>query len=573
MLDDSPPADTPAAVALRPGGESSWVNTGSPAAHHLLNEWLTVCVLTHESCRRTVSGDVINEDAEPELPKRVIDVFSQAGADYVCLVEARGTRGRYATLSHCWGPEHLRPLTTTTITLPNRLSGIKIKSLPKTFQDAVAVTRAIGLRYLWIDSLCIVQDDHDDWLEQSHLMGAYYEKAHLTIGAADAVSSHQGLFRKSTRKTVEIPYRDKEGKPRGSIFVVEPEPPSRLEGSPLTTRAWVTQELLLSRRFIAFTKYGLLWSCKTRAETEFGPKSPYAIYERLFEEKSLSPFPEGSSSSWDEVVSRYSIKQLTYQSDKLIALQGLANSMQKNSRNKYLSGLWANELPSRLLWSVKSLSDADARRLPKTLNFPSWSWVSVQNPVNPFIPGMWPIRAQPACEVLPVDENTGHLIVKGCLAQAPDFGLDITWHNGQPFVLLLGQERCLAPFGEFASKHLLDDVLEDVNKLPNSLMLCKRKNDTAQMLGWCLIDDVHDIMCLLNDTDDFWGRCSVLRLMRKTYGEDPTSDDYCVYNFVLLLQPCEPGSQIYRRIGMGMICDGRSSNWFSGAQQSQICIA
>ena len=395
--------------------ERSFTNTGSPAAQSLVIEWLERCILSHENCRQTVSGETIVEDIEPERPRRVIDVLPPLGHEYVCPIEARGSHGHYATLSHCWGPRNLPPLTITISTLQDRLRGIEIRNLPKSFQDAVSVTRATGIRYLWIGSLCIVQDDHDDWLEQPQQMGTFYERSRFTIAAADALNSHHGLFRTPPRKAVPIPYHDKSGKPWGSIFVMEPEEPSRLEGSPLISRAWVTQEIILSRRIISYTKYGLLWSCMCRNETEVGEKSVIlSILER--------------STDWSEIVSLYSAKQLSYPKDKLIALQGIANSLQKKSKDSYFSGLWASGLPSNLLWSVKAQEFRDAKRLPETLNLPSWSWVSVQAPISPSIPGMWAIRAQLACREVIVKEEGGHLKlqVDGLLARAPELAIEMT---------------------------------------------------------------------------------------------------------------------------------------------------
>ena len=103
----------------------------------------------------------------------------------------------------------------------------------------------------------------------------------------------------------------------------------------------MTQEIILSRRIISYTKHGLLWSRMCRNETEIGEKSVIlSILER--------------STDWSEIVSLYSAKQLSYTKDKLIALQGIANSLQKKSKDSYVSGLWASGLPSNLLWSVKT---------------------------------------------------------------------------------------------------------------------------------------------------------------------------------------------------------------------------
>ena len=498
---------------------------------------------------------------EPELPKRVIDVLPPLGHEYVCLIEARGSHDHYAALSHCWGPQNLRPLTITISTLQDRLRGIEIRNRPKSFQDAVSVARASGIRYLWIDSLCIVQDDHDDWLEQSQQMGTFYERSRFTIAAADAVNSHQGFFRTLPRKAIPITYHDKSGKERGSIFVMEPEEPSRLEGSPLATRAWVTQEIILSRRIISYTEYGLLWSCMRRNETEVGEKSVIgSIFER--------------STDWSEIVSLYSAKQLTYPKDKLIALQGIANSLQKKSQDSYLSVLWASGLPSNLLWSVKTQDFRDAKRLPETLNLPSWSWVSVQAPISPSIPGMWAIRAKLACGEVIVKEEGGRirLQVDGLLARAPELAIEVTeavathahisWNSlvsgleGEK-MLRIDKTRRLVPLNQV---EMPDDLRyafqQGPNTLPAAIKVCKCEKNTDYVIGWCLMDDGRDIA----------SEAFVLRLMCQE------SLLGTISNFVLFLQRCEGGSEMYRRIGMGMINDQQHSKWFKGTNQRKICI-
>ena len=119
---------------------------------------------THKKCLNTVAGDLINESIAPTLPHRIIEVAPDDASIELRTVETNGRCGQHATLSHCWGARDQWPLRTTKANLPDHLKGIPHRLLPKTFQDAVVVTRALGLRYLWIDSLCIIQDDEGDWV-------------------------------------------------------------------------------------------------------------------------------------------------------------------------------------------------------------------------------------------------------------------------------------------------------------------------------------------------------------------------------------------------------------------------
>jgi len=139
--------------------------------------WVNECN-THHDCQQ-----------EPRpLPLRVLDLSSGR----INLHETSGELGAYITLSHCWGSS--KQFTTTKTTLASRKAGIDYELLPKTYQDAIFITRLLGIRYLWIDSLCICQDDNGDWQRESAKMGLVYSNAYLTIAAASAKDSSVGLF-------------------------------------------------------------------------------------------------------------------------------------------------------------------------------------------------------------------------------------------------------------------------------------------------------------------------------------------------------------------------------------------
>jgi hypothetical protein len=113
----------------------------------------------------------------------------------ICLVSIatiagdRWEKGKHVALSHCWGPPAHRPLMTTQASLARHFTSAPWDELPRLYQDAMIATRRLGLEYIWIDSLCIIQDSHNDWLSESHLMGQVYQYAHLTIIASHAADS------------------------------------------------------------------------------------------------------------------------------------------------------------------------------------------------------------------------------------------------------------------------------------------------------------------------------------------------------------------------------------------------
>jgi hypothetical protein len=193
----------------------------------------------------------------------LIDLGQPENSEAPRLLETLGLRAPYAALSHCWGPPEKRPLITTKGNLSQHR--VQIDHFPKTFQDAFVITRALGLQYIWIDSLCIVQDDEEDWKRESKVMGRIYQRAQVTIAASDANDSTEGLFfaRPQLPPPMELPFIDKTSqKQKGSYFMSLPVSFGNTdpEKSVLNSRAWATQEWILSRRIIHFLAGGTLVS-------------------------------------------------------------------------------------------------------------------------------------------------------------------------------------------------------------------------------------------------------------------------------------------------------------------------
>ena len=158
--------------------------------------WLRDCLENHPRC-----GGV----QEVELPTRLLKLESRNKSFQlvITLVVTRGQRGKYATLSHCWGSlEKPHPFTTSRATLEERITGISLEDLPRTFRHAMVITRLLGLTYLWIDSLCILQDSLLNWENESKEMQNVYANAIVNISADSASDSSQGLRRRRDVKTL-----------------------------------------------------------------------------------------------------------------------------------------------------------------------------------------------------------------------------------------------------------------------------------------------------------------------------------------------------------------------------------
>lgn len=327
----------------------------------LLSRWLAACQERHPSCRETLSGAIVDEQSAPSLPTRVLQVDEES----VRLIEPNGERGRYVTLSYCWGaPEKKPPLVTTRDTMVQNQHEIDFASLPKTYQDAITVVRRMGFRYLWIDSLCIVQDDREDWLRESKKMGAIYERADFTIAPSHAADSWQGfLYSRPMKSTpVELPgFIGSDDGPGVRIFAkIRDEAASDVfpEGGALSNRAWATQEWLLSRRVVFFTPAGIMWSCKYVTQRETGERC----------------FTVARNTHWKSVAEGFSDRRLTYPEDKLVALEGLRAEWGKRTEYSYVSGVWKECLPDQLLWHVCQQSTVE---VTDPLALPTWTWMHV----------------------------------------------------------------------------------------------------------------------------------------------------------------------------------------------------
>jgi hypothetical protein len=329
----------------------------------------------HEKCRHLISGETLDEDHEPELPTHVIDVGSSDGSQDPRLVVTGGSRGHYVAVSHCWGMQ--QPLKTEKRNIGDWLRGIPWISLPKTFQDVITVARALGIQFVWIDSLCIVQDNIDDWLGEAVHMGRIYERARLTIAASHANDSTEGLFfQRNPPRWTQIPYIDKSGTENGIIYVSadclgECYKDGNETCGPLSQRAWITQEWLLSRRIVFYTKSNLIWQCKMTRRNE--------------QNIDLGKY-HNTLMDWRSIVEMHSHRKLTYNSDRLISLEGIRTLMQAESGDEYRFGMWKSGLPRDLYWKPEEhwKPEVKCNRTDNPIrpNVPTWSWASSMTPVT-----------------------------------------------------------------------------------------------------------------------------------------------------------------------------------------------
>jgi hypothetical protein len=394
-----------------------------------LRAWLAVC-LKHPKCSTTLSGTDMVNPAKTDLPNRCIDVSSET----VRLKETRLEVGSYVILSHRWSGETEASQTTTT-NYVDRTKSLQLDALPKAFRDAIWLTRRLGVRYLWIDSICIIQkgDGGQDWKVEALNMARYYQHSLLTI--AGAACDEEGLFPPSSRprphNIVQLPYRSASGERQGHFYVyqcdnqIESNYQAGVTESTLLRRGWVFQEWMLSRRIVCYTKYGVFHQCQTdfpnNNELEFVfLRYSKSTAQRLLLKKHFGFKDVGSLEElWRELIEVYSGCHLTKpDKDRILALAGVANEFKEalidrvkhwgNQQGaewvgslEYASGLWFRDIHHGLLWEMGPDSSGATGRLPGT---PTWSWTSRMLGVR------WSSENRPtkhACKVMDLISENG----------------------------------------------------------------------------------------------------------------------------------------------------------------------
>ncbi|KAF8861076.1 HET-domain-containing protein, partial [Acephala macrosclerotiorum] len=288
------------------------------------------------------------------LPTRVIDVGLDASSDTVHLKETTASdQGQYMSLSHCWGKEQI--ITTTTSTLSDRKAGIKLPELSKTFRHAVTITRGLGIRYLWIDSLCIIQDSRQDWEIESAQMASIYTNSLLNLAATHSSNGKGGCF--AERCALHVAHDQ---------FTRTMDYENTMEHtSPLLSRGWVFQERLLARRTLHFHAKELVWECASGLSCECsrleghrwgdpdgllqvvaGSRESKLEQLKMMYTSILSPTATEAKilDVWLELVTEYCSLKLTKQMDRLPALSGLATRVASRLSSEYLAGVWSQDL-------------------------------------------------------------------------------------------------------------------------------------------------------------------------------------------------------------------------------------
>lgn len=324
------------------------------------------CIDWHQGCSDSQTTDLPSrlldlEGPDPNIIKLIATEQSSPSIGHT-------KRIRYAALSYCWGDKK-NTLRTTPSKLEQHLNAIHIADLPRTIRETVWVARDLGLRYLWIDALCVLQRAGDatdneanaDWQRESARMHLIYGNAILTIVAASASHVDQGLL---------LP-RD----PVPRLFAPFGTPINTpLHEEPIWKRAWTLQEYILSPRLLIFSRFGIQFFCR-RIEDP--------MLEATWVRRSLTFWFR----TWYKIVSDYCSRDATNPKDKFPAISGLAQLYAKKehlSGKDYLAGLWRRSLLENLCWFLTYEPDNLPRpknRGRKADRAPTWSWASIDGNV------------------------------------------------------------------------------------------------------------------------------------------------------------------------------------------------
>lgn len=387
----------------------------------MIRDWISACETSHKRCnnlqtkRSRLPLRLIDVDPNGEVASLVsasTDVLDpgQASIDSFPQVRLRETASlpeetKYLTLSHRWDTVPSMRLghdTRQDMLGSDAPISVSILNNPgsRIFKEAIEVTRALGFSYLWIDAVCINQDDPDEKDIEISFMGQIYQAASLNISASGATRGADGLF-----------------------FARDPSGPSLeydflIDESPVNKRGWVYQERLLSPRIIHFTREEVCWECfsdhlapprvtlpklydffppiRQTLHFKLGSSFPYKLRLKDTVKGRLALFRLGmyaalsgsgevdgqDSHLWAVIVAQYSKLDLSFEQDRLPAISAVARVMYANTNikpEKYLAGFWRNTLPYHLTWTVigSYRGEIKGRQAGAQYIAPSWSWASV----------------------------------------------------------------------------------------------------------------------------------------------------------------------------------------------------
>ena len=521
---------------------------GSKQSLNLVKCWLHDCLEKHREC-----SELFTEDRP--LPTRVIDVGGNEKEEAPILVETNGHSGQYITLSHRWAKaSEMVKLESTSLEAFKK--GLVYESLPKVFRDAILVTRLLGVRYIWIDSICILQDSLEDWKREAARMGFVYSNSILTIAATGADDSNEGCFlprNAPETQPVMLNYPIDSASEVGRIFLT----PRRakfdesVSRGPLSRRGWVLQELILSRRVLHYAREQMYWECQSVSKAEDG--GTFKAHSR-FKQLLSSHDPPGFSYTrplqdrWYRLVEDYKSRLLTKDTDMLPALSGIASEFGKHVQQKYLAGLWNLELANGLLWHARD----SYLKQPSTYRAPSWSWAALNGPITYNLSSNLSNRKI----VSAIDEQSIAVNIKSAhpfgSVEAGSLNLSGWIKKSTHSHTAVDRSETIMHEQDFSGPGLPSYT----HFTTKSLTFCLHHlmDDTGEVIGWTVFDEADAVV-----------KQEKFTCLRVSDNHNPQYKDRTVTYNILVLRPTKKKPNEYRRVGMGEI---RQADWFDGMREN-----
>ncbi|KAH7173860.1 heterokaryon incompatibility protein-domain-containing protein [Fusarium flagelliforme] len=402
------------------GGEAG-SPTWSPRIAKALRSWLDECTSSHNECK-SLSNLV--------LPKRLVDV-NPNGTDILvaiddidslsidalpqvklCSTSSLSNDTKYLTLSHCWGTSvsiklsnKLLPIYETQITLEHLLS-----PEAKVFREAIWVTRCLGYRYLWIDALCINQDDDYEKAVEIARMDQIFSGATANLSATSASSGADGMIFYRKHSLYELfPCEKETATPENTLqgpqqekkdYLIARVERENVDTEPVNKRAWVFQERILAPRVIHFCKNQIQRECGRDVVPELRDHSPWiygataasGFHTKIawrdlimsLEEPDRTEKERKYCYRFRDLVNRFSTTLLTFPQDRLASLAGIAKTVSiygDLGEDQYFAGLWEPDLPRALLWQAWN-HFGEKKWDHDQIGYagPSWSWAGCEAP-------------------------------------------------------------------------------------------------------------------------------------------------------------------------------------------------
>ncbi|KAI1371248.1 HET-domain-containing protein [Hypoxylon crocopeplum] len=392
------------AMEIPPDWKDAWGHEKgdiNDAAIAMVDKWVRTCYTDHPDC----------SSQDKFMPTRLIEVGPE-GAEKVRLITTAGLEPHnrsYIALSHCWGLNMPQCAKTLKEKLRDHHEGISLTDLTRTFVDTILIAKKLQVPFVWIDSLCIIQNSREDWEAEAAQMADVYSNAHVTLAASASSDGTQGCRipnsgQEAVWPYVDIPVIGSRKQKRYRVFSWSRVGVRSLDNDALQTRGWTLQERELSPRIAHFSHDTMIWECRTlRASLSFPWRDPAAVigYKRVFDPDSLGRKLPGPSqdvaglneeerlfaaAEWLRLVRLYSRRSLTKQEDALPAISGIARIFARFTLGAYCAGYFESHGIVSLLWVVnsphddKSVSKISCR--PPRYTAPSWSWISVIGAVS-----------------------------------------------------------------------------------------------------------------------------------------------------------------------------------------------